>query len=407
MALGRRDFMRLGAGLAVLPPAHVLGANNRIRLGAIGVGGRCQSLLKLLLDIPDNELVAVCDVYEPHRTEARMKFGHNAREYIDYRELLDNPEVDAVIIGAPDHWHAPMAIAAVQAGKDVYVEKPVTHSPFEAEALERAVNASKRVVQTGMQQRSWPHIVEAGSVVDSGILGQITLIEAHWYQNHSRRHQGRIDVEESKLDWKLFLGSAPAQPFSALRYTDWRYYWDFGGGILTDLFTHWVDVIQWYMGSNIPSTAFAMGSKHVYLERECPDTIAANYLYPGDFQVLFHSSLVSNLEGGGITLRGTEGMLRVERDGYSYYPEPAGYTESMELPPPARQVRLTLTDGTHYHLENFLDCVRSRKTPNAPIGVGIDAARASQMGNISFRENRTVASASLPLGNNREREYCL
>lgn len=403
--LDRRDFMRLSTGLVALS-GHVLGANNRIRLGAIGVGRRCQALLKLLLDIPDNELVAVCDVYELRRIEARMKFGHNAREYIDYRELLENREVDAVIIATPDHWHAPMAIAAVQAGKDVYVEKPVTHSPLEDDALEQAVTESGRVVQTGMQQRSWPHIIEAGSVVDSGILGQITLIEVHWYQNHGPRHHGPIDLDESKLDWKLFLGSAPPQPFNALRYTDWRYYWDFGGGILTDLFTHWVDVIQWYMGSNIPSTAFAMGSKYVYLERECPDTIAANYLYPGDFQVVFHSSVVSNLEGAGITLRGTEGMLRVERDGYSYYPEPAGYTESMELPPPALQVRLTLTDGTRYHLENFLDCVRSRKTPNAPIGVGIDAARASQMGNISFRESRTVTSGSLPLRGNREREYC-
>jgi predicted dehydrogenase len=407
MNIDRRQFMRTGAAIASMPRASVLGANSRVRLGAIGVGSRCSYLLKLLLDIPDNEMVAVCDVYEPRRTEARMKFGHNAKEYVDYRQLLENPEVDAVVIGAPDHWHAPITMAAVQAGKDVYVEKPVTHSPAEAEALEQAVTTSKRVVQTGMQQRSWPHIIEAKSVVDSGILGQITLIEAHWYQNHLNRRRARPEIDESKLDWKLFLGSAPAQPFNVLRYTDWRYYWDFGGGILTDLFTHWVDVIQWYMESNIPSTAAAMGAKYAYPDRECPDTITATYLYPGNFQVVFHSSLVSNLEGGGITIRGTEGMLRVERDGYSFYPEPTKYTESMELPPASRQVRLTQTDGTHYHIQNFLDCVRSRKTPNAPIAVGIDAARSSQMGNIAFRENRIISADSLPLRTAREREYCL
>ncbi len=386
-------------------PARVLGANNRIRLGAIGVGGRCQYLLNLLLNIPDNELVAVCDVYEPHRTEARLKFGHNAREYVDYRQLLDNREIDAVVIGAPDHWHAPLTIAAVQAGKDVYVEKPVTHSIAEAAALEQAVTSSQRIVQAGMQQRSWPHIIEAKEILDSGMLGQVTLIEAHWYQNHSRRHAGSPNIDPSKLDWSLFLGSVNPQPFNVLRYTDWRYYWDFGGGILTDLFTHWVDVIQWYMASNLPATVSATGASYAFPERECPDTISASYLYPG-FQVIFHSSLVSNLEGGGITIRGTEGMLRVERDGYSYYPEPSGYTESMELPPPSRQVRFTQNDGTRYHLQNFLDCVRSRKMPTAPIQVGIDAARASHMGNIAYREKKMISSDSLPLGTDREREIC-
>lgn len=406
MLTNRRQFLTTTAAAATLPRSTVLGANNRIRIGAIGTGGRCQYLLQLLQNIPGNQVVAVCDVYEPHRDEARLKFASYATEYTDYRKLLEDKEVDAVVIGAPDHWHTRMTVAAVQAGKDVYVEKPVTHTLEEGETLGRAVAASNRVVQVGMQQRSWPHIVEAKTIVDSGVLGQITFIETHWYQNYVQRRPMPPDIDESKLDWTMFLGSAPPQPFDPYRYTNWRYYWDFGGGALTDLFTHWIDVVQWYMDSNVPASASVTGGKYKLLRQECPDTLCASYLYPGKFQVIFHSSLISVLGGGGITLRGTEGMLRVERDGYAFYPEPLGYTESLELPLPARQVRLAHVDGTREHLENFLDCVRSRKLPNAHVAVGIDAARPGQMGNLSYRENRIITSQSLPLTDAAERGVC-
>jgi predicted dehydrogenase len=406
MLTNRRQFLTTTAAAATLPRGAVLGANNRIRIGAIGTGGRCKYLLQLLQNIPGNQVVAVCDVYEPHRDEARLKFASYATEYTDYRKLLEDKEVDAVVIGAPDHWHTRMTVAAVQAGKDVYVEKPVTHTLEEGETLGRAVAASNRVVQVGMQQRSWPHIVEAKTIVDSGVLGQITFIETHWYQNYVQRRPMPPDIDESKLDWTMFLGSAPPQPFDPYRYTNWRYYWDFGGGALTDLFTHWIDVVQWYMDSNVPASASVTGGKYKLLRQECPDTLCASYLYPGKFQVIFHSSLISVLGGGGITLRGTEGMLRVERDGYAFYPEPLGYTESLELPLPARQVRLAHVDGTREHLENFLDCVRSRKLPNAHVAVGIDAARPGQMGNLSYRENRIITSQSLPLADAAERGVC-
>jgi predicted dehydrogenase len=406
MLSNRRQFLASTAAVASLPTSAARGANNRIRIGAIGTGGRCQYLLSLLQNIPDNQVVAVCDIYGPRRDEARLKFASYATEYTDFRKLLENPEIDAVVIGAPDHWHTAMTVAAVQAGKDVYVEKPVTHTLEEGEILERAVAASKRVVQVGMQQRSWPHIIEAKGIVDSGALGQITFIETHWYQNYVPKRPTLPDVDESKLDWKMFLGSAPPQPFDPFRYTNWRYYWDFGGGALTDLFTHWIDVVQWYMDSNVPASASVTGGKYKLLRQECPDTLCASYLYPGKFQVIFHSSLISNLEGGGITLRGTEGMLRVERDGYAFYAEPAGYTESLELPLPTRQVRLAHVDGTREHLQNFLDCVRSRKLPNAHVAVGIDAARPGQMGNLSYRENRIITSQSLPLRDVAERGAC-
>jgi len=284
----------------------------------------------------------------------------------------------------------------------------VTHKLEEGELLGRAVAASKQVLQVGMQQRSWPHIVEAKRLfLDTGALGQITFIETHWYQNHSKRRSSYPDVEESKLDWKAFLGSAPDQPLNPIRYWDWRNFWDFGGGVLTDLFTHWIDVVHWFMESTIPASAFTMGARYRFPDRDCPDTLSSSFLYPGKFEVIFHTSLVSNLAGGGITIRGTEGMLRVERDGYAFYPEPEGYTESLELPLPSRQVRVARNDGTKDHLQNFLDCVRSRKTPNAPVFVGINAARPGQMGNISCRENRVVSSSSYTFRDDAEKGVCL
>ncbi len=392
MKSDRRGFLKtaaLAGAVAAAPAGRALGANDRIRVGAIGTGGRCQYLMKVLNDVGGNEIVAVCDVYEPHRTAARTKLAPAAKEYTDYRRVLEDASIDAVVIGAPDHWHVPMTIAAVGAGKDVYVEKPVTHAIEEGDALEKAVAASGRVVQTGLQQRSWPHFQEARSVVVNGDLGQITFIETHWYQNLLHLRNGPPDVDTSKLDWKQFLGDAPEQPFDALRFTNWRWFWDFGGGSLTDLFTHWVDVAQWYMGGDTPSMAQAIGANYAIPRIQCPDTLSASYLYPGNFEVGFRCSMIGYLEGGGLTFRGTKGLLRIDRGGYGSWPELEHYSEALELMKPAREAR-TNGDGTPYHMKNFLDCVRSRGIPNAPVSVGISAARTSHLGNRALRENRIV-----------------
>ncbi len=391
MSSFRREFLK-GAALAgatALSQARVLGANDRIRIGAIGTGGRCQYLLSLLNSIGGNDIVAVCDVYEPHRAAARQKLAPQAKEYTDFRAVLDDPNIDAVVVGTPDHWHVPVTLAAIQAGKDVYVEKPVTHSISEGDALQKAVDESKRVVQTGTQQRSWPHFIEAKSLIDSGLLGQITFIETHWYQNLLGLQNGPPAIDVSKLDWKQFLGDAPSQPFDATRYSNWRWFWDFGGGSLTDLFTHWVDVAQWFMGSDTPSTAAATGATYAIPRIQCPDTISASYLYPSNFEVVFRCSMIGYLEGGGLTFRGTKGLLRIDRSGYGFWPEQAHYTESLDLSSPARSAK-TDGDGTRFHMKNFLDCLRSRQIPNAPVSIGIAAARTSHLGNLAFRENRIV-----------------
>ena len=188
----RRDFLKetavAGATAAVLgglAPARVLGANDKIRVGAMGTGGRCQYLMKIFKDNPSVDLVAVCDVYGPRRDKALKIAGPDAKSYLDYHELLDRKDIDAVIIGSPDHWHKQMLIDAVHAGKDAYLEKPIMHSIEEGVEMVRAVEETKRIVQTGTQQRSWPHWIMGKQIIDSGKLGKITFVHTYWYQDYT------------------------------------------------------------------------------------------------------------------------------------------------------------------------------------------------------------------------------
>jgi predicted dehydrogenase len=384
----RRSFFKSTAAVTALSYGRILAANERIRIGAIGVGGRCRYLLGQLNKLGGNELVAVCDVYEPHCEEAREKHGPHAREYLDYRHLLEQKDIDAVVIGSPDHWHVAMTVDAVRAGKDVYVEKPVTHTIAEGTTLEKAVDESKQVVQTGTQQRSWPHFIQAKELITSGSLGRITMVLTYWYQNHLGANQPE-PVEFQKLDWKRWLGPAPDRPFDLLRFREWRWFWDYGGGAFTDLFVHWVDVVHWYMASDTPHHVQATGERYALPEFEAPDTQNAALQYPGNFLVVYNGTLIGYREGGGLTFRGTKAMLRVHRGGYSFYPEQPQYSETPEFEKPQQEAKSS-SDGTVDHLRNFLVCIKSRKSPSAPVAVGIAAARAGHLANLAFRRGTTV-----------------
>jgi hypothetical protein len=223
----RRRF--LGTAIATATAAsygRILGANDRIQVGAIGTGHRCQYLLSVLNKVGGNDIVAVCDVYEPHRLEAKAKYGPSAKDYVHFQDVLDRKDIDAVVIGTPDHWHVPVTVAAVGAGKDVYCEKPITHRLEESETLITAVRQSKRVFQSGMQQRSWKHYMQAHDLMASGRLGQVTLIRTYWYQNYVKNQDSDPAIDQSKLDWKLFLGAVPYRPFDEDQYAYWRWYWD-------------------------------------------------------------------------------------------------------------------------------------------------------------------------------------
>jgi predicted dehydrogenase len=379
----RRIFLKTAAAATAASYGRILGANDRIRIGAIGTGGRCQGLLAVLNQLPDNEVVAVCDVYEPHRDEARAKYGTNASDFVDYREVLDRADIDAVFVGTPDHWHVPITIAAVRAGKDVYCEKPVTHTLAEGQPLIDAVREMKRVVQTGMQQRSWAHFAQAKDIVRSGQLGQITMIRTHWYQRHAISRGANLDW--TKLDWKRFLGNAPDREPNQDQYSNWRWYWDFGSGAMTDLFLHWVDVAHWMMDADSPTSATATGIKAILTERQTADTMNATLVYPNTL-VTFECALLGYLEGGGLTIRGTKSMMRLGRGGFKVYNELPTYSENLEPPNPAMDVK-SEHDGVIDHVKNFLDCARSRATPNASVEIGVAAARAGHIANLALRGN--------------------
>jgi len=381
----RRGFLRAAAFTAA-SYQRVLGANERIRVGAIGTGGRGQYLMGLVNEVGGGELVAVCDVYEPRRDEAKAKHAGGASLHADYRDVLDRKDIDAVLIGTPDHWHVPITIAAVRAGKDVYCEKPVTHSLEEGEPLIAAVRETKRVVQTGTQQRSWEHYIQAKEVVESGQLGTVTFIRTYWYQNHTAGANTPPRIDTAKLDWKGFLGSAPEREFNVDRYANWRWYWDYGGGAMTDLFVHWVDVAHWYMGVDMPERATATGTRVILLQRETPDTMSAALSYAGHAVVEFDSALLGYIEGGGLMLRGTKAAMRLHRSGFEVYGEIPRYSEAFQPPAALQSVRST-RDGGLDHMKNFLDCVRSRKTPNASVEIGVAAARAGHVANLALRGN--------------------
>jgi predicted dehydrogenase len=384
LSSNRRSFVA-GAFATALSAGRVLGANDTIRVGAIGTGSRCQYLLSLLNKIGGNEIVAVCDVYEPRRSEAKAKFAiAEAREYTDYRELLARNDIDAVVIGTSDHWHVPITTAAVKAGKDVYCEKPVTHTLEEGEPLIAAVRESKLVVQTGTQQRSWDHYKQAKEVIASGTLGPVTFVRTYWYQNHiPSASAARRQVNTSKLDWERFLGSATARPFDSDQFLNWRWYWDFGGGAMTDLFVHWVDVVHWFTGEDTPSRATATGVRAILKQRQTPDTMSAALAYPSAV-VEFDSALLGYIEGGGILFRGPKGAMRLHRSGFTVYNEMPRYSENYEPDTAAMQVK-SKEDGTLAHMRNFLDCVRSRGVPNASVEVGVAAARAGHVANLALR----------------------
>jgi len=396
--LSRREFLKdmaeAGAGVALLgglTPARVMGANDKIRVGVLGSGERAQYLMSLFNKFPKAEIVAVCDVYEPHRNEALKIAATGAKACADYREVLDLKDVDAVIIGAPDHWHKQMLVDAVRAGKDAYCEKPIMHSIEQGVEMVRAVEETKRIVQTGTQQRSWPHYLLGKQIVDSGKLGKITFVHTYWYQNYyaPRDWNRLLEINTAQLDWKKFLGDAPEQPFTPEKFVWWRFFWDFGGGILTDLLTHWIDVIQWYLGQPAPKTATTTGDLYL-MNWQCPDTITAVYEFPGNFTVTFTGALNNSMDDGGIEFRGSEATLKIDREHLAVYPEGVQNVPNWNLPEPEIFVR-SERDGTYDHVGNFLECVRNRQTPNGSIHAGFEAARTSWIGNIALKRGMKTA----------------
>ena len=374
--LNRRNFI-IASGLTALASTRVLGANEALRIGVIGAGGRMNDLLNAAdkTGVP-YQIAGVSDVYGPRCDAIKQRSKDTASVYTNYQELLQQP-LDAVFIASPDHWHVRMAIDAVKAGKDVYLEKPVTHTLEEGAALTSAVRTSKQILQCGMQQRSWSHFRDAVDLIQGGSIGRVPQVRTYWWQNYLG-HSQRKPVETEKLDWKAWLGGAPDQPFNEDKFYRWRWYWSFGGGAMTDLFTHWIDVAHWAMKADQPKEVLMLGDKHIFDQWDCPDTVQAAVRYPG-FNVVYEGMMASSIDDGGLEFRGTDATLKINRNGFSIYHE--GVPNQSNPVVKADSFR----DGTIDHMQNFLDCIRNRKEPNAPVETGVSAARAGHLANLAYR----------------------
>ncbi len=373
----RRTFL-VGSGLTALAATRAYASSDRLRFGIIGAGSRMKSLLDAAEKTGYSyDIASVCDVYAPNAEVVKSRpAAVNASLYGQFHEVLDDKGIDAVIIATPDHWHVSIATAAVAGGKDVYLEKPVTHMLEEGDGLRRAVRSSKQILQCGMQQRSWAHFRNAVALVQSGVLGRVTQVRTYWWQNYDVSWVPK-PIDTAQLDWKQWLGDLPDQPFSLEKYSRWRWFWQTGGGAMTDLFAHWIDIVHWAMKSDTPSMATMIGDRYLQTRWECPDTIQAAFRYPG-FDVVYEGMMSSSIDDGGLEFRGSEGTLKLARSGMTLWRERVGRQQNPVLKEDSFE------DGTVTHMRNFFDCVQSRKEPNAPVEAGIAAAVAGHIGNLAY-----------------------
>lgn len=387
----RRTFLCSAGQAAIawsaLSYSRILGANDKINMGLIGAGERGRGVMGNFLKTDNAQLVAVCDVYAEmiDRAHTQLK-APDAKGFRDHRQLLQEKGVDAVLIATPDHWHATCAIDALNAGKDVYVEKPLTLKMEEGPAIVKAARVNNRVCQVGLQQRSGAHYIEAKKkYMDEKVLGKITLARTWWHGNgyHLRKAPPTLATLPSNLDWARFLGPVKWRDWDPQQFWNWRAYLDFGGGQVTDLMTHWIDVVHMFMGTDAPTSGVAAGGVYCYKDgRTAPDTINVLLEYGGDFTATFEATLAPGIRGEGVEFCGEKGKLYIDRQKYIYTPAGRG-AQPVEVPGPRY-------DFTLDHVKNFLECCRTRQKPNCDVYVGHRSAMASHLGNISYVEKRRL-----------------
>jgi predicted dehydrogenase len=393
----RRRFLQAtaaGATALAFPGTAARGANETLNVGLIGVGGRCRALASALVKVPDVRIAAVCDVYGPHLESSKSIADPKAFVSPNYRELLDRKDLDAVLIATPDHWHTPIAVAACEAGKDVYVEKPLTHNLDEGQSIVDAQNKHRRIVQVGTQQRSMPQYRRGKDLIREGRLGKVVKVHMTWNRNQERTKRGPQGVDRNRLDWKMFLGNAPDQPFDDFRYRNWRWFWDFGGGIFTDLMVHQVDIAHWLLGLDHPSTATSIGGFNAFADDwQTPDTVQTLMTYPGGLQVHFEGTFSNAREGECVIFMGTDATLYLDRGRMELVPERGkGRAEEMIIGSgPKGRDFYEQPDGELLHLTEWVNCVRTRSTPSAPAEAGVSAASAAHLANRALRSGRAEA----------------
>ncbi|HBY60366.1 MAG TPA: hypothetical protein DEH78_11120 [Solibacterales bacterium] len=390
-------------------------ASDRIGVAVIGCGGMGRMDLGDFKLNPDVEIVAVCDVSAPNARQAAQMAGPKTKVVEDFRRVLDDRDVDAVVIATPDHWHALMTIEACKAGKDVYVEKPVSHNVREGRLMVEAARRYQRVVQVGIQQRSGAHFQRAVKLVQEGRLGKVHTA-CCWNHGHSPDPRGMGHPADSDppadLNWDLWLGPAPKTPYNPAR-RNFRVFWDYAGGELTNWCVHLLDVVHWATGKDAPLSVTSSGGKYYFQDvRECADTQEVLWEYPDNLLVRYstsaHNSFGPNGDPGaksfgsyGIQLHGTKGTLFIDRAGYQLTPQSVlrrekdslGFREAFDDLQGAGLYFTTETAAERGatsiqhrpHVRDFLDCIKTRRRPAGDIEIGHRSTVPCLLGNIALR----------------------
>ncbi len=417
MKVNRRDFVKLavGAGLAASTLGstrtvlgNVIGANGNINVGLIGVGGRGRGLLDWVMKTGEQpatpaRVVAVSDVYAKRLRAA--KEAAKCDGYLDYRELLERKDVDAVIIATPDHWHARMAIEAMDKGKDVYLEKPMTHTVEEAKRVNEKVAQTKRVLQVGSQTTSSDQWWKARKAIQDGMIGKLIMSQGSYHRNSTEGEwnwkidptAGPAGKDDDFIDWKMWLGSAPKRDFNADRFFRFRKYWDYSGGIATDLFYHVMAPLNICWGeAQFPYRVMASGGTYIFKdEREVPDTFTLTADYAQGHTLVLSSSMANETHIPGL-IRGHEGTIMMVPDGKF-----EGRVDSITVTPQriakkqfeekygAGEVKMNC-EPRESHMENFLRCVRTREKPVLDALTAYKAMVTIGMSVQSYREGRVL-----------------
>ena len=394
----------LSAGAATAQSSdRVIGANDRLRVGLIGCGGMGRNDLRQMLRNKNVECVALCDVDDEQAARAQKMVESDYAQHPqlvtrDFRRVLDVRDVDAVIVGTPDHWHALPTVMACQAGKDVYVEKPLSISIAEGRAMVKAARRHNRIVQMGTQQRSASHYKDAVDYVRTGKLGKIRLVRAWAYQNWMGNIAPAPDGEPpATVDYDMWLGPATKRPFNKNRFHfNFRWYWDYSGGLMTDWGAHMIDIANWGMNVKAPLSAAAVGGKFGFPDdaEETPDTQQVIWSFPDFSMVWEHATAIGRgpeARDHGVAFHGNNGVLVVDRGGWEVYPESERVNGKARYKDAGMPRQTSSGEDYHFlHVKNFVDSVRSRQLPNSDVEIGHNSMIACHLGNIAFRLGRQI-----------------
>jgi predicted dehydrogenase len=386
----RRTFLKqaaLGAAVLVYPSSRVLGANDRVRVGMIGVGDRGNDLLDQVVKVPNVELVVMADIYSRRRDQAKSKVP-NMQTLDDYRRLLDMKDIDGVIVASPLHIHARHFLDTLAAGKDLYAEKTMTWSIPEADKCLSTAKSSDRVVQIGLQHESSGALVDTKQLIKDGAVGKVTHVES-WMSRNTPHGKGQwvrpvpSDCTPQNVDWTAFLNGRPDRPFDGFKLINWRLFWEFAGGNCAENMVHQIAWIMSALDLPLPSAAYMSGG--VFSEkdgREVPDTIAVTLDFPTDTVVTWQSTFSNRHYELGDRILGSDGTIEHHlEEPIQYWPEktnrPTG--EAMKGKTPNQN-----------HMQNWIDCVRTRRAPNAPAEIGYRSAIAVHMANLSYKKKQRV-----------------